>query len=135
MTPIFTKWPPPEELFAHAMEHQGENKVKQAKFGIALSRCKRKHRKLGHRIISEVVKISNDPVRDLKYLLHWARDNELASSIVDEIASYGWDRHEVREALEAISSGSEGNRAARRRAKRHFDIFFYGRMLERMGLR
>jgi len=135
MTPIFKKWPTPEELFAQAMEHQGENNVRQAKFGMALSRCKRKDRELGRRIIGEVIKISDDPVRDLKHLFTWARDNELARCVVDEIARYGWDRPEVRETLESIGSGSVGNRAGRRRARRTCERFSYGQMIDRMGLR
>ena len=124
MTSIFRKKMKPNELFEKVMEYEGDDETVISLLDVVLRHCKDKYQPLGHKVISEKLKRSKDPVRDLKRSLGAIRDKELAEGVVDKIPGYGMENQEVHKTIYIIGT-SPGNKAAKKRARAHYDQYYY----------
>ena len=123
MLPFFKKKATPEKFFEIVMKQQ-EDDNKIGLLGVVMLRCKGKYRYVGEKVITEVLKLSKDPVKDLKGLLRNVNDKELAEDIVDRIAGYGMEKTEVHKTLFIIGDDTIlYNKAAKKRARQHYDRY------------
>jgi hypothetical protein len=124
MISIFRKKMKPDELFEKVMAYEGDNETIISLLSTVLRHCKGKYQSLGHKVISEKLKRSKDPIGDLKKSLVYIRDHELAEVVVDKIAGYGMENQEVHRAIYIIGTSPE-NKAAKKRARAHYDQYYY----------